>query len=283
MADRPLQAVQDVLRVPLYGMENIHNDLSDNAVLGQYIQNMIPQFAIDQVTQSKESYLVKRPGLQLVPSSNFMTGIVNDISQCSVLDAIPITAVYDVYVIAVFHDSNDTIYIIGARPAAASYVKIGSFAPTASVDDYCFLSEITQAVAGSATPAVVFAAASLVEITSTGFPPKQTPALISIGRFVWLNGVNYIASLDGRIWNSTSNGNDITTWNAGVVAVQAYPDQCMGLERYKHHGIAFGRNSIEFFNDVGDTPGPLQPTQQAFIKFGARSPRLIKNVNDIMY
>src|SRR6478735_1042881 len=305
MADRPLQAVQDVLRVPLYGMENIHNDLSDNAVLGQYIQNMIPQFAIDQVTQSKESYLVKRPGLQLVPSSNFMTGIVNDISQCSVLDAIPITAVYDVYVIAVFDDSNDTIYIIGARPAAASYVKIGSFAPTASVDDYCFLSEITQAVAGSATPAVavswtnkaltaskgyyaptaagVFAAASLVEITSTGFPPKQTPALISIGRFVWLNGVNYIASLDGRIWNSTSNGNDITTWNAGVVAVQAYPDQCMGLERYKHHVIAFGRNSIEFFNDVGDTPGPLQPTQQAFIKFGARSPRLIKNVNDIMY
>src|SRR6478752_2991584 len=248
MADRPLQAVQDVLRVPLYGMENIHNDLSDNAVLGQYIQNMIPQFAIDQVTQSKESYLVKRPGLQLVPSSNFMTGIVNDISQCSVLDAIPITAVYDVYVIAVFDDSNDTIYIIGAPTAAG-----------------------------------VFAAASLVEITSTGFPPKQTPALISIGRFVWLNGVNYIASIDGRIWNSTSNGNDITTWNAGVVAVQAYPDQCMGLERYKHHVIAFGRNSIEFFNDVGDTPGPLQPTQQAFIKFGARSPRLIKNVNDIMY
>jgi hypothetical protein len=222
------------------------------------------------------------------------------------MDAITISAVYDVFVFAVYDNSNGTVYILQVRPNAATCTVIGSFAPSgAGKDDYCFLTEFTQAVAGVSTPAVavswtrqdltvsrgyysasssgVFGATSLTEITSTGFPPKQTPALISIGRFVWLNGVMFIASLDGRIWNSTTNGNDITTWSNGVVAVQAYPDQCLGLERYKHHIVAFGRNSIEFFNDVGNTPGPLESTQQAFIKFGARSPRTCKNVNDILY
>lgn len=305
MSDRALQSVQDTLRLPLYQTEPQRSVAGFELINSQIFQNLIPQFHMDNSNQSKEQSLQKRPGIDAI-STDWLTGKVNSILECTVMDVIAISAVYDVYVAAVFDNSNGTVYVIMFRPNAGTVTLMGSFAPSgASKDDYCFLTEFTQAVAGSSTPAValswtrqdltvsrgyyavtsagVFGAASLTEITSTGFPPKQTPALISIGKFVWLNGVMFIASLDGRIWNSTTNGNDITTWSNGVVAIQAYPDQCVGLERYKHHIVAFGRNSIEFFNDVGNTPGPLESTQQAFIKFGSRSPRLTKNINDILY
>lgn len=310
MSDRPLQATQDSLRIPLYGEENPHG-FNDNSIgLDQMFINMIPTFSVDQNTQTKSSLLVKRPGIIQLSGLDWMTGIVNDKAQCTILDAIPITAVYDVFVVAVFDASNSTIYIIQIRPNAGTSTKIGSFTPTASVDDFCFLSEYSQSSAGSLFPAVavswtnkaltaskgywakttagVFTAASLTEITDTGFPAKQTPALITTGRFVALNATLYIATLDGRIYNSVAANNDAATWTdtnsqIGFLSTNMYPDQCIGIERYKHHIVAFGRNSIEFFNDVGTTPCPLQPTQQAFIKFGAKSPRTIRNVNDVLY
>lgn len=311
MSDKPIQSIQDTIRLSLYEETNINSDI--NAFMWPYDQhhiNFIPRFNVDPTTQTKTSYLQKRPGIGLISTSDFMTGLVNDPTQCTIWDAIAITALYDVFVIAVFDASNSTVYIIMARPANASYVKIGSFAPTATVDDYCFLSEYTQSNAGSTYPAVavswtnkaltaskgyyarsnagVFAAASLTEITDTGFPPKQTPALISIGKFVPLNGTIYIASLDGRIWNSASTNNDISTWTdttsqIGVISANAYPDQLFGLEKYKHNIIAFGRSSIQFFEDVGNNPCPLAEMPQAFIKFGVKSPRVIRNVNDILY
>lgn len=311
MSDNAIQSVQDTIRLALYQSLNIDGEI--NAYTSMYDQhhiNFIPRFNVDPATETKTSYLQKRPGIALIANSNFMTGIVNDPTQCTIWDAIAITALYDVFVIAVFDASNSTIYIIMARPANASYVKIGSFAPTATVDDYCFLSEYTQSNAGSTYPAVavswtnkaltaskgyyatssggVFALNSLTEITSTGFPPKQTPALISIGRFVPLNGTIYIASLDGRIWNSASTNNDISTWidttgQIGVISANAYPDQLLGLEKYKHNIVAFGRSSIQFFEDIGNNPCPLAEMPQAFIKFGVKSPRVIRNVNDILY
>lgn len=312
MPDNPaIQSIQDTIRLALYQSLNIDGEI--NAYTSMYDQhhiNFIPRFTIDPTTETKTSYLQKRPGVGLIPSSNFMTGIVADPTQCTIWDAIAITALYDVFVIAVFDASNSTIYIIMARPNAASYVKIGSFAPTATVDDYCFLTEYTQSVAGSTVPAVavswtnkaltaskgyyaassggVFTLTSLTEITDTAFPPKQTPALISIGRFIPLNGTIYIASLDGRIWNSASTNNDISTWTdttgqIGVISANAYPDQLWGIEKYKHNIVAFGRSSIQFFEDIGNNPCPLAELSQAFIKFGVKSPRVIKNINDVLY
>lgn len=304
MADRQLQSIQDTIRIPFYQTPNIHGELVfSSARRDQVFQNLVPQFAIDSSNQSKEQYLTKRPGIKSL-DVDFMTGIVADKTQCTLMDAIVITALYDVVVVAVFDDSTNKIHIICVRPGGSgSTNEIGNFTPTASRDDFLFLTEYTQASGGSTFPAVAvswtnqaltaskgyyatsssgtFGAGTLTEITDTDFPPKQTPALISIGKFVWLNGRMYIASLDGRIHNCALN--DLATWDGGVVAAQAYPDQCMGLERYKHHVVAFGRDSIEFFNDVGNEPGPLEPTQQAFIKFGAKSPRTTINCNDVLY
>lgn len=310
MSDRPLQSIQDTLRLPLYSTENIHDSADDSLILDQMIMNYIPGFAVDPSSETKEAFLTKRPGISVIASSDWMTGKVADATQCTILDAIAITAVYDVFVAAVFDESNDTIYIIQIRPAANTSTLIGSFTPTATVDDFVFLSEYSQSNAGSLYPAVavswtnkaltaskgyyarssggVFSAASLTEITDTGFPPKQTPARITIGKFIFLNGTIYIATLDGRIYNSVAATNDITDWTdsnsqIGVRLVNAYPDQCMGIERYKNNIVALGRNSIEFFNDVGSSPSPLAKMDQAFIKFGVKSPRLVKNISDVLY
>lgn len=308
--DRPLQAIQDTVRIPFYQTTNTGNDnVTVFPYYEQFFLNMIPQSAQD-VEGNIEWELAKRQGLQQYGSCDFLTGIVNSVPNSVVVDAIAMTALYDVYIVAVFDTSNSTFYIIQVRPVAGTATKIGSFAPGgASKDDFCFLTEYSQSNTGSLFPAVavsytnasltlskgyysqsssgVFGATTLTEITDTNFPPKQTPALITTGRFLYMNGTIYIATLDGRICNSASTNNDITTWSdsfgPGIISANAYTDQLVGLIRYKHHVVAFGRNTIQFFDDVGNDPSPLQATQQAFVKFGAKSPRLLKNVNDILY
>jgi hypothetical protein len=94
---------------------------------------------------------------------------------------------------------------------------------------------------------------------------------------------------DGAIYNSGSTAgtvNDPTLWNAlSVVLTYQYPDGGIGIYRYKHHLIAFGTDSIEFFNDIGNPPpaSRLERTEQAFIKFGATHSLGILNVDDTMY
>lgn len=314
MADRQLQAIQDTVKLPLYQEENSKRSYDTNRYFNQFFQNLVPEFEIDEANQTKVQSLSKRQGIAKLGTTDWMTGNVADATKVTILDVIPITAVYDVMVVACYDGSNNTIYIIQVRPQAGTTVKIGSFTsvPACTKDDYCFLSEINTVSAGSALPAVavsylnsiqtvgkgyyaitasgVFTAASLTEITDTGFPPKQTPALIPIGRIIQMNQTYYIATLDGTIWNSYAGQNDITLWkNAtsqiGSIKVGSYPDQCMGIERYKHHIVAFGRNTIEFFNETDTTLSActLQNTQQAFIKIGCKSPRMIRNINDTLF
>lgn len=310
MTDKALQAIQDVVRLPLYQEESWNRFTDNDRYYGQRIQNFIPEYVIDPANQTKVSILTKRQGLA---STNLdWSSLVNDPLRCTVLDFICITAVFDVFVAAIFDASNATIYILQLRPKTGSVTKIGSFTSTVAntANDYCFLSEYTQSSGGSSYPAVavswtasaltlskgyyattssgVFSAASLTEITDTSFPPKQTPALISVGRFIWMNGTIYIATLDGRIWNSASTNNDIATWHdtnnqIGFTSANTYPDQCLGLARYKNHIVAFGRDSIEFFTDVGNNPCPIAKTEQAFIKFGAYNARLFRSVGDELY
>lgn len=314
MSDHTLQAVQDTLKIPLYQEENPRRSYDFSGQFGQFFQNLVPEFAIDPTSESRVSTLSKRQGIAKLGTTDWLTGIVADATKITILDFIAITALYDVFVAAVFDGSNNTIYIIQIRAQAGTATKIGSFTsvPACTKDDYCFLSEANTASGGNALPAItvsytnslltlgkgyyaisasgVFTAASLTEITDTGFPPKQTPALINIGRIIYMNQTYYVATLDGRIFNNYAGQNDVTLWkNAnnqiGSIQVGTYPDQCVGIERYKHHIVAFGRNTMEFFNETDTTSSAttLVNTQQAFIKIGAKGPRMIKNINDSLY
>jgi hypothetical protein len=99
-----------------------------------------------------------------------------------------------------------------------------------------------------------------------------------------MNGTTYVMTQAGAIYNSDLNS--ITSWNTlGVIQAIAYPDRGVGLCRYKHHIVAFGQDSVEFFNDVGNPPpaSPLERTEQAFIKFGCAGQYLFINVDDRLY
>ncbi len=310
MSDRPVQSTQDNLRIPFYQEENSGRDFNLDSSFGQMFCNLIPERLSEANTYSPtmEQQLSKRQGLTAI-GLNYLTGIVNSPTSCIVHDLICITALYDVFIAAVFDTSNSTFYVIQIRPTAGTAVKIGSLF-TSNANDYMFLTEISQASGGNTVPALavsytkqdlssgigfyaissggVFPVTSMAVITDVNFPANQTPALIPVGRFVWLNAITYIATANGQIFNSTSNGSDITAWEnstgqIGVIAAQAYPDQLVGLCRYKQHIVAFGTDSIEFFDDIGDTPTPLTPISQAFIKFGAESARCIINVDDVLY
>lgn len=309
MSDRQLQTIQDTIRLPLY-QEEPHNRFNgSDTIYGQRIVNLIPEFIVDPSNQTKKLTLQKRPGIADM-AFDYASGKVANETQLTVLDFIAISALYDVCVIAVHDASNSAIYIIQVRPITGTSTLMATLkAGTAAAEDFCFLTEYSQSSGGSLYPAVVihytkkdltasaayYAVSSAgvfgaitTEITDTGFPPKQTPALITVGRFQFMNGTLYIASLDGRIWNSYATTNDAGTWKnstsqIGVISAMAYNDQLIGLERYKHHIVAFGKNTIQFFNETEETASPLSSTEQAFIKMGAKSPRLIKNINDNLY
>lgn len=315
--DNPINQIQDTIRQMWYSETNSGESTQLEGQFFQQCVNLVPTFVHDTFLpygRPREQVLEKRDGLTCL-----VTGASASLQWASflganapgvvVLDAIPITAVYDVIVVACYDPIGNANYIVQVRPITGTATVIGN--PAIAKGDQLFLTEISQVSSGNLVPGVavcqsstgktvgagyyavtsggVFSVSSLITITDTGFPANQTPALIPTGRFQQLNGVTYIASVDGQIWNSSTFPiNDISIWKDAngdlmVASASFYPDQLVGLERYKNHIVAFGTNSIEFFDNQGNSPSPLGVLDQATIKFGAISPILIKNLNDQLY
>lgn len=147
--------------------------------------------------------------------------------------------------------------------------------------------EIAETIIGT-TPYLLFSSTdstgwyyadggALTQITDAQFPTN------TVGGFVCMNGYTYIMDSSGNIWNSDLNS--VTSWTStGVIVAQMYPDRGIGLSRYKNQIVAFGRDTIEFFSDVGNPTGsPLAPTQQAFIKLGCVGFASILPLGDSLY
>ncbi len=106
-----------------------------------------------------------------------------------------------------------------------------------------------------------------------------------------MNGHTYIMTLDGFIYESqflsgSPGFPDITSWNTiATVTASQYPDRGIGIYRFKHLLLAFGQDSVEFFSADNNAPpeSSLVRTDQAFIKFGAIHPKMVVNVNDVIY
>jgi len=309
VSDKSLQAIQDVIRAPWYQYENSSRGSDFDTFKDQLIINMIPEKSIDFATETAKTQLVKRPGF-LSTGTDFLTGLVTNPASCSIRDFICVTALFDVFVLAVFDEIALKFFLIQVRPVTGTSALLGSI--TAATNDFIYLSEISQTSAGSLVPGVginvvkhdytssagyylISSAGTmsgvLHNITDTGYPANQTPALIPVGKFINQRGTFYIATLDGTIWNSYAGQNDISAWKNGTLQIGSiktniYPDQLLGLERFKNNIVAFSRNSLEFFQEVGaavNNPSTLAPLDQAFIKFGAVKQELIKNVDDVLY
>lgn len=121
----------------------------------------------------------------------------------------------------------------------------------------------------------------------------MTLGKVITGPILQMNGLFYVATVDGLVYQTFTNfAYDLSAaaWNNALnyFPTARYPDQLQGVFRYKHHLVAMGKDSIEFLNDDADLTGAtfgssLTSTSQAFIKFGAISPKLVINVDDVLY
>ncbi len=308
--DHPLQTQQDSIRIPLYQEpETTLPGVDFGGFLGQAYVNCFPIVYRNTITGETQEVVVKRQGTALVtePSTTIASFGTSDSMVC--IFNMVMTQLYDVYVGAWFDNASSKIYIIQYRPASiGNAVKIGEIT-SATVNDMVFITEGTNGdtllpaigvsyqkadkSSGTGYYAVssggVFTSSSLTTITHASFPANLATPRIITGPFQYMNGHFYIMTLDGFIYMSslTSAANpDITTWNTlATVTASQYPDGGIGVFRYKHHLLAFGKDSVEFFNDASNPPpgSTLERTDQAFIKFGAISPRLIQNFDDSIY
>ena len=120
---------------------------------------------------------------------------------------------------------------------------------------------------------------AMTEITDVDYPGNASRT--TTGAFAHLDGYTFIMDTTGRIYNSDLNS--ISAWSAdSYINSDMYPDKGVGLARYKDMIVGFGRESIEFFRDVGGATKvtPLARVNEAFIKIGAMGPEAITELED---
>ena len=121
------------------------------------------------------------------------------------------------------------------------------------------------------------------------FPPNQATKLMIVGNAVHMDGYMFVMDTQGNIWNSDINSVLNWTNTNQFVNAQIYPDGGCGLARIKNIIIAFGTQSVEFFQNVGNATGsPLARIASAAVKIGAvrsafQNAETIKVIGDICY
>lgn len=307
--DRALQDTQETVRIPLYGEDATQVKAATiiGAASGQMFYNCFPVVYQDPTSEQGEKWIESRSGFFNHNAVN-LASIVTNTASAIPFDAITMTSLSDVTVVAIYDAVDDDVHIIQYRTNADTVTEIGAInnvgatynmsatsitlalaeldiagVPTLGVT--VWKNDYTASAAYYASSAAgVFGAGSLTEITDAQFPPKLGTPVHIVGRFVQMNGTTYVMSRDGKIYNSDLNS--ISSWNAlGVKAAQTYPDRGLGLIRYKHHILAMGEETIEFFYDAGNAApaSPLNRQDQAFIKMGVQNPFAYINVQDVLY
>lgn len=315
----PLQAQSDTVRIPPYSTETDRGFTVD--YLGQKLINCYAHVVRNPITGDGEIQVSKRPGV--APTAlDFGSHLTVDYTP---LAAISITNLYDVYVIAV-QDGNN-IRIIQVRPEVTptpTSTLIGTIATSGSTNPHkVYLSYgwtgvqpspvwtltvnyvdgdgVTNKAYHAYAAGGVFTAASLTQITVATSPWGS--GVQTRGPILQLNNQWYVAALDGRIYNTgtalpgssyISNADTSVSpargWNnTGNWIGSRFPEQFEGMILYKHHLVAFGKTSIQFFNDEGQSisgsggGSPLLPTDQALIRFGVMACNHMINVDDVLY
>lgn len=296
MSDVVARDIYDTVRIPLVQAPVANgDDYALNGTPEQFMLNCYPVSSTDPHTGEKEVWIQKRPGFTR-NTDNLLTPLGAVTSTCCA--NISITQLNGVFVTAIYDQTNSKHVIC---QYGLLTVKIGEITGT-SQSDQIFLTELT--IANTPTVGVIwnnyagtlskgyfatsaagsFPAASLTEIVDVDFPPKRGSPAVLVGGMIQMNSTTYVMTNQGEIVNSDLNS--ITSWNGlGTIQAISYPDNGSGLVRYKNYILAFGEDSMEFFQDVGN-PSPVSPLQrmdQAFIKFGAIHAKAIIALDDTVY
>ncbi len=120
----------------------------------------------------------------------------------------------------------------------------------------------------------------MTKVTDSDYPGNNS--LTTVGDCAVLNGFILQMTLDGRLW--ASDVNSVTSWTANSFdSDNVYPDQGVGCVQFRNLLMAFGKNSIEFWQNSGLTPFPLQRSANQTVKVGAVSSDAIATLSDNVF
>ena len=319
MADRALQSAQDNIRIPLYDTEGFRVDAIG---LDQTLINCFAEVVRNPTTGDGEVVVTKRNGIIHVTTIDFTPHFTATEGTQTPIANYCVTSLVDVYVSAWM--DGDNVRIIQYRPQAGTTTLLGTIVSGGSpYGDHVHFShgwtgdrddpDITLTINfmdgdGSTNKAYtcvdtagVFTGSSIAEITDAASP--WGAGYVTRGPIVQYNNQWYVATQDGRVFNTRNTlpnfsyvsdadivtaGPNYQSWNSLANFIGSeFPDTFEGVILYKHHLIAYGNTSIQFFTDEGEDlsagGSPLLPTDQALIRFGVLSDRHMINVDDILY
>lgn len=316
--DRQLQSEREIVRVGLIG-QDYYRKTANSQHADQAFINCYPEIYRNPTTGEERHVITKFPKVSIgsidIPGDlNTALGLTTTNLTCVAhmalvqLDGLFISIWVDVSTGIAYVYQND---ISTGKVQIGSIAKLGALSASLSAHDCFSIQEVQIANGGTIyagitinrtaydlslssgwyarATATTFTAGSLNQIVSAAYPDQLGTPLVCTGPIIQLNGIFHVLTTSGVIYSSnggTGTPNDPTNW-ASTAVIQCYQeaDRGVALARYKHHILAFSSNSVEFFNDIGNPApaSPLERTEQAFIKFGALTPKQIINVADSIY
>ena len=217
--------------------------------------------------EGSKQYLVKRPGV----------AALNTPSTGNVGSAILVWtgSASGTAVIAAFGATNSTVY--------NGTTSLGAITGKArSITETTVSSTATLLVASGDSTGWYYdtGVAVMTKISDADFPGNA--GFTTAGDFVTLDGFNFIMTTDGKVW--ASNLNSVTGWVANSYdTANEFPDAGVGLVRFRNMILAFGKESIQFFQNAGLTPFPLQKSKNQTVKVGAVSSDAIATLSDNVF
>lgn len=240
---------------------------TDASAKDQRFINCFSETVVDAVTGHRDVYMVKRPG--------FATSITT--GSAAIGNAITVWTGYGPgdSVISAFGATNSTIYntttSLGAITGKATGITetFVSATPTlviSSSDSTGWYYDVPTAVA--------------TKIADADFPGNAGKTLT--GTFAHIDGYAVIMTTDGVLW--ASDLNSVTAWTAtSFGSANSYPDTGIGCIRHRNLIMAFGTESIEFWQNAGLTPFPLARVASMTQRVGAVSADAIAQISDTTF
>lgn len=233
-------------------------------------QNFINCFSetiVDAVTGKKRVFAVKRPGW-----ASSITTATADIGTALFIWT-GLTS--GDHVISAFGGTNSTIY--------KNTSSLGAITGKATGITETFISGVaTLAITSSDSTGWYYdvPTGAATKITDADFPGNASKTLA--GTFAHLDGFAVVMTTDGILW--ASDLNSITSWTAtSYGSTNDYQDKGVGCVRHRNLIMAFGSESIEFWQNAGLSPFPLSRVSSMTQRVGCISADAIAQLSGITF
>ena len=275
------------MRIPIFGSFTDRNTNPTAFQSGdQQFTNCYPVVATNELAKTNHVFLVKRPGATV--SANVAgSGYVSQPSS----------------VVWTGGSGNPIVYGFASSAAnkiqywvLSTLTQVGGDISTTGTPAAYSLSEtsisgvanlVSLSLDGSTQEAWFYpSGGAWTQITDSDYPSNAGYTVV--GSPAHMDGYMFVMDSQGGI--SNSDVNSLSSWTAGNrLVANTMPDMGVGLARIKNVIAGFGRYSIEFFQNAGNSSGSiLSPIGNACHRIGAidlnsTNKRTIMTVEDTVY